>query len=483
MVQAISNRVVMAAMDRTTNLEARVMDNSRLELHLLLLLLLVVVLVMVVRKTIAATNKVEPVDSNLDNSKVVAMVVSNNRVVTVDSKVVMVDHNKVVMVVSSKVAMVDSSKEDMGEVIVVDNSSLSNRMDPVEIQVAVGATASLAEVAEINHTANGTVVPGEVHSLMVSKVVGEEAATEMISLVVETTVETRVPITIIKVNRGPWGNMEIRTRVIKIEGMVLVAEVVEDMTVGGVDEEADLIKVVEEMVVVVVEVVVIVTEIAVDMVVEVARVLQIMEMNHGGGYQPRSEEAGPESDTVFVSGLPDGADKMKIAEYFGQIGIVKKDRRTGEPKIYVYMDKETGAPKGECTVTYDDPPSAKAAINWFNGKDWLGGTLSVSFAQQRQGGFGGGRGFGGGGGGGGRGRGGGGFRGRGGDRRGGFGDRGGGGRYGGGDRYGDRGGRGDSGYGGGRGGGYGDRGGRGRGGDRGGGKWRGPPRGGRSDPY
>lgn len=47
---------------------------------------------------------------------------------------------------------------------------------------------------------------------------------------------------------------------------------------------------------------------------------------------------------------------------------MQKDKRTGEPKIYVYTDKATGAPKGECTVTYDDPPSAKAAIDWFNSK-------------------------------------------------------------------------------------------------------------------
>jgi len=28
----------------------------------------------------------------------------------------------------------------------------------------------------------------------------------------------------------------------------------------------------------------------------------------------------------------------------------------------------TGRPKGEATVTYDDPETAKAAINWFSGK-------------------------------------------------------------------------------------------------------------------
>ena len=45
---------------------------------------------------------------------------------------------------------------------------------------------------------------------------------------------------------------------------------------------------------------------------------------------------------------------------------LQKDKRTQEPKIFVYVDKVTNTPKGECTVTYDDPPSARAAINWFN---------------------------------------------------------------------------------------------------------------------
>lgn len=34
----------------------------------------------------------------------------------------------------------------------------------------------------------------------------------------------------------------------------------------------------------------------------------------------------------------------------------------------MYKDKVTGKPKGECTVTYDDPDAARSAITWFNGK-------------------------------------------------------------------------------------------------------------------
>lgn len=36
--------------------------------------------------------------------------------------------------------------------------------------------------------------------------------------------------------------------------------------------------------------------------------------------------------------------------------------------INIYNDKATGRPKGEATVSFDDPPSAKAAIDWFDGR-------------------------------------------------------------------------------------------------------------------
>ncbi|XP_021952650.2 RNA-binding protein cabeza isoform X6 [Folsomia candida] len=145
------------------------------------------------------------------------------------------------------------------------------------------------------------------------------------------------------------------------------------------------------------------------------------------------------SDTVFVGGLPPEASEEAIAEYFGSIGLVKIDRRTNKPKIWMYKDKMSGKPKGECTVTYDDPEAAKSAVTWFNDKDFQGYRISVSIATRpnidnSSGGY-GGRG-----GGGDRGGRGGGFRG---------GDRGGGGfSRGGGDRGGGRGGGGGGGGGG-----------------------------------
>ncbi|KAG2459346.1 MMP28 protein, partial [Polypterus senegalus] len=43
------------------------------------------------------------------------------------------------------------------------------------------------------------------------------------------------------------------------------------------------------------------------------------------------------------------------------------NKKTGKPMINLYTDKATGRLKGEATVSFDDPPSAKAAIDWFDG--------------------------------------------------------------------------------------------------------------------
>lgn len=44
--------------------------------------------------------------------------------------------------------------------------------------------------------------------------------------------------------------------------------------------------------------------------------------------------------------------------------------------INFYNDKNTGKFKGEVMITYEDPPSAKAAIEWFDGE--RGGLVKVA---------------------------------------------------------------------------------------------------------
>lgn len=59
------------------------------------------------------------------------------------------------------------------------------------------------------------------------------------------------------------------------------------------------------------------------------------------------------------------------------------DVKTGEPKIRIYRDKETGAPKGDCTIMYQDAKSAQSAVRWFNGKDVDGNIINVSIAVEK----------------------------------------------------------------------------------------------------
>ena len=109
-----------------------------------------------------------------------------------------------------------------------------------------------------------------------------------------------------------------------------------------------------------------------------------------------------QQDTIFVQGLPTEIDERSLEQFFGQIGVIKvnnpdvflhptksinyyrvvesvfffmnlvdqlqNDRKTGMPKIWIYKNKQTGLPKGEATITYDDAYTATSAIEWFNSK-------------------------------------------------------------------------------------------------------------------
>ncbi|MGH0167540.1 UNVERIFIED_CONTAM: hypothetical protein FKN15_052787 [Acipenser sinensis] len=102
-----------------------------------------------------------------------------------------------------------------------------------------------------------------------------------------------------------------------------------------------------------------------------------------GQTQTVQEQDNSDNNTIFVQGLGDGYTVDSVADYFKQIGIIKINKKTGLPMINLYTDRETGKLKGEATVSFDDPPSAKAAIDWFDGKEFCGNPLKVSFATRR----------------------------------------------------------------------------------------------------
>jgi RNA recognition motif-containing protein len=105
---------------------------------------------------------------------------------------------------------------------------------------------------------------------------------------------------------------------------------------------------------------------------------------------------------IFVGGLNWDATDDDLRESFGECGEITE--------AVIVNDRDTGRSRGFGFVTYSSDEEAKAAVEKFDGQDFMGRKLTVNEARQREdrgGGGGGGRG------GGGRGGGGGGYRDRG----------------------------------------------------------------------
>ena len=53
----------------------------------------------------------------------------------------------------------------------------------------------------------------------------------------------------------------------------------------------------------------------------------------------------PDTDTIYVSGLPTDSTEDEIAKHFGSIGVLKQDKQNGGPRIWLYRDKASGGLK------------------------------------------------------------------------------------------------------------------------------------------
>ncbi|KAL0623465.1 RNA-binding protein EWS [Plecturocebus cupreus] len=98
---------------------------------------------------------------------------------------------------------------------------------------------------------------------------------------------------------------------------------------------------------------------------------------------PVDPDEDSDNSAIYVQGLNDNVTLDDLADFFKQCGVVKMNRRTGQPMIHMYVDNETGRPKGDVTVSYEDPPTAKAAVEWFDRKDFQGSKLKVSLAWKK----------------------------------------------------------------------------------------------------
>eukprot|EP00854_Cymbomonas_tetramitiformis_P015912 gene15912-18869_t len=94
-------------------------------------------------------------------------------------------------------------------------------------------------------------------------------------------------------------------------------------------------------------------------------------------------------NTIYFSGLPSNVTVSTLVDFFGSIGPIKKSKKRnnqGEPVVHLYKNKATGQNKGDGTISYEDPDTAKAAVEWFNNQEFTPGgqpsgyTMGVSIA-------------------------------------------------------------------------------------------------------
>ncbi|PWA20468.1 hypothetical protein CCH79_00003707, partial [Gambusia affinis] len=155
--------------------------------------------------------------------------------------------------------------------------------------------------------------------------------------------------------------------VVRAEGLAAIVETAQKEVAASGAEVA--VASIEAVTTVVVAMTVGAMIVAVTTVVAEVDLLVWGSRDYGSRDDSGGEQDNSDNNTIFVQGLGEDATVQEVGDFFKQIGIIKVNKKTGQPMINIYSDKATGRPKGEATVSFDDPPSAKAAIDWFDGKD------------------------------------------------------------------------------------------------------------------
>ncbi|XP_076854104.1 EWS RNA-binding protein 1b isoform X5 [Brachyhypopomus gauderio] len=101
------------------------------------------------------------------------------------------------------------------------------------------------------------------------------------------------------------------------------------------------------------------------------------DMGHPG------EQDDSENSTIYITGLTENATLPEMADFFKHCGPLRINRRTTQPAINIYTDKDSGKPKGDATLSYEEPFCARAAVEHFNGKEFQGRRLNVSMARRK----------------------------------------------------------------------------------------------------
>nr|XP_057925686.1 RNA-binding protein EWS-like isoform X2 [Doryrhamphus excisus] len=95
------------------------------------------------------------------------------------------------------------------------------------------------------------------------------------------------------------------------------------------------------------------------------------------------EQDDAENCAIYITGLTEKANIEEMAEFFKHVGPIRFNRRLGQPAINIYTDKDSGKPKGDATLSYEEPICAKAAVEHFDGKEFQGRRLKVSMARRK----------------------------------------------------------------------------------------------------